>query len=111
MRLIFACIGGWFVLAFATTLASADPVTIRVDRPSALPAAGEPYLMNVIVAKCGRHVSGKPPVVEIRHGRETRVFHAVRTGRPGIYRVRVVLPTAADGTSRSRTRGESVVTR
>jgi hypothetical protein len=94
MRLIFLCIGGWFVLAIAATFASADPVVVRTDWGKAPLAAGEPLLMNVIVARYGRPVAGKPPVVKIRHGRDTRTFKATRTDRRGVYQVRLVFPTA-----------------
>jgi hypothetical protein len=91
---VFASIAGWFALALCATVAAADPVTVRLAAPARPAEAGEPWTANVIIAKYGRPLTASAPALRVRQGRVIRVVHAAPTGRRGVYRVRVVFPTA-----------------
>jgi hypothetical protein len=92
MRLVFAVIAGWFVLALGVTLAAADPVSVQIVPPGTEAQTGQPWTANVIIARYGRPVAGRAPVVRIRQGGETREVRATPTGHDGVYRVRLVFP-------------------
>jgi len=73
--------GGW-----ATVQLSSTPDGAR---------AGTPWIVNLTVLQHGRtllaHVS---PTVTIRRGAKAVVFHTRATARVGVYRARVVFPSA-----------------
>lgn len=80
-----AAAGGW-----ATVSLSSTPDGIR---------AGRVWDVRLTVLQHGmRPLDGVEPRVQLRRGKTTRTFVARPTGRPGVYRARVVFP--ASGTWR-----------
>lgn len=77
--------GGW-----ATVSLSSTPDRIRT---------GQVWDLRLTVLQHGvRPLEGVKPRVQLRRGATTRTFLARETGKPGVYRVRVVFP--APGTWR-----------
>lgn len=73
--------GGW-----ATVQLSSTPTGTK---------AGQPWVVTVTVLQHGRTpLAGVKPTITIRNGGTSAVFKAVPTGKPGVYRSRVVFPRA-----------------
>ena len=80
-----ALAGGW---ATVETSSSAPPANLR---------PGEPWNFDVKVLQHGRTpAEGLSPEVRIAGDGGTRTFRGTAMNEPGVYRVRVVFPTAGD---------------
>jgi YtkA-like len=76
-----ALAGGWATVGLSSTPAGTPP--------------GKPWDVDITVLAHGRTpVPGLTPAVHIRSGDTTRQFAAKPTGKPGVYRARVVFPEA-----------------
>jgi hypothetical protein len=90
------------VLLLAPVTAQAKGTNIRVsDAPNGTDA-GEPWVTNVIVTMPGMGridavmTTRLSPRMVIRKGSARRTFPALPTGKPGVYRVRVVFPSRGE---------------
>jgi hypothetical protein len=94
-------------LVLAGTAAAGGWATVQLSSTPRGLSAGEPWVVNITVLQHGRTpLDGLKPTLTIRKsvprttsgaakGRPTiRTFAARPTGRPGVYRARVVFPSA-----------------
>jgi hypothetical protein len=93
-------------LALAGTAAAGGWATVQLSSTPRGLSAGEPWVVDITVLQHGRTpLDGLKPTLTIRKvapritsgvakGRPTRTFAARPAGRPGVYRVRVVFPSA-----------------
>ena len=77
-----AAAGGWTTVG----LSAPPPGDLR---------AGSVWAAEVTVLQHGRTpLEGQTPILTITSGPRTATFHATPSGRPGVYRARVVFPAA-----------------
>jgi hypothetical protein len=91
--------------------------TVQLDSLPSGTAAGGTWSAELTVLQHGRTpLDGLSPTVTIANGTQERVYPAVAAGRPGVYRVEVVFPSAGtwtwkiwDGFSQTHTYAPVVV--
>lgn len=106
MRRSFLVIAAASALALAGTAAAGGWATVQLSSTPRGLSAGEPWVVDITVLQHGRTpLDGLKPTLTIRKspritsgvakGRPTtRTFLARPTGSPGVYRARVVFPSA-----------------
>ena len=107
MRRSLLVVAAASALAFAATAAAGGWATVQLSSTPRGLSAGEPWVVNITVLQHGRTpLDGLRPTLTIRKslprinsgvgaGRlTTRTFAARPTGRTGVYRARVVFPSA-----------------
>jgi hypothetical protein len=92
------------VLAIAPAGASAGGfATVGLSSTPEGIAPGEPWVVELTILQHGNSetpLAGLKPTVSVSSGGERRTFSATPTGRTGVYRARVVFPSAGNWTYR-----------
>ena len=107
MRRALLVLAAASALALAGTAAAGGWATVQLSSTPRGLSAGEPWIVDVTVLQHGRTpLDGLKPTLTIRKSSSrtasgafkgrltTRTFVARPAGKPGVYRVRVVFPTA-----------------
>jgi len=93
----------WSALVMALVLAGGASAggfaTVQLGSTPSGVAAGGTWSADLTVLQHGRTpLDGLSPTVTIANGSQERVFPAVGTGKPGVYHVEVVFPSAGTWT-------------
>ena len=93
-RILF--LGVVLALAVPATAAAGGWTTVGLTAPPPDDVrAGTTWTAELTVLQHGRTpLEGQKPILTIRSGPRTATFAAAATGRPGVYRARVVFPAA-----------------
>jgi hypothetical protein len=79
-------------IALALVAGLADATSVKVTRAPQTVHHGQTWDALIEISRRGRRLDGFRPVVEIQDAEGQQAFHAYETGRPGVYRARVVFP-------------------
>jgi hypothetical protein len=92
MRKLIVLLLGTALVSAPAALAKERNVSIVGAPPS--PKAGQAWMATVAVRLDGRYTVGKSPAVRLIHGTRAVTVLSTPTARAGIYRARLMFPTA-----------------